>query len=128
MAKKKLADGAPSFEDSLEKLESIVRQLEDGQLGLSESLARYEEGIGHLKHCYQALTSAEQKIELLTSVDEDGVTTTEPFDSDDEQPEPNKKKRAARSTSRRAQSSEATSLDAETQEDGADVDTQRGLF
>jgi exodeoxyribonuclease VII small subunit len=68
-----------SFEQSLGELESIVHDLEDGQLGLAEALARYEQGVQHLKHCYQLLEQAERKIELLTGVAEDGTAFTEPF-------------------------------------------------
>jgi exodeoxyribonuclease VII small subunit len=69
----------PSFEGALAELEAIVHQLEEGDLGLAESLARYEHGVKHLKHCYQLLKAAEQKIELLTGVAADGTAITEPF-------------------------------------------------
>jgi exodeoxyribonuclease VII small subunit len=70
----------PTFEQSLEKLEQVVRQLEEGQLGLSESLQRYEEGVKHLRQCYGALEAAERRIEVLAGVDADGNPVTEPFD------------------------------------------------
>lgn len=70
----------PSFEASLAALEAIVHDLEDGQLGLGEALARYEQGVKHLKHCHELLTAAEQKIELLTGVSGDGTAQTDPFD------------------------------------------------
>jgi len=73
-----------SFEHSLAELEAIVHDLEDGQLGLAEALARYEQGVKHLKHCYQILESAERKIELLTGVAEDGSPCTEAFDESQE--------------------------------------------
>ncbi len=69
-----------SFEESLERLETIVHQLEQGNLGLSESLGCYEEGVKHLKHCYHALEAAERKIELLAGFDADGNPVTEDFD------------------------------------------------
>ncbi|MEX2172748.1 MAG: exodeoxyribonuclease VII small subunit [Pirellulaceae bacterium] len=71
-----------SFEHSLAELEAIVHQLEDGQLGLAESLARYEHGVKHLKHCYQLLQQAERKIELLTGVADDGSALTQAFDDE----------------------------------------------
>jgi exodeoxyribonuclease VII small subunit len=74
----------PAFEESLAELEAIVHDLEEGQLGLAESLARYEEGVRHLKHCYQVLEAAERKIELLMGVGEDGSALTAPFDESDE--------------------------------------------
>jgi exodeoxyribonuclease VII small subunit len=73
-------DAGGSFEHSLAELESIVHQLEDGQLGLAESLAHYEQGVKHLKHCFQLLQQAERKIELLTGVAEDGTPLTQPFE------------------------------------------------
>src|SRR5262245_29058395 len=78
---------SPTFEFSLAELEAIVRDLEDGKLGLAEALARYEEGIKHLKHCYALLAQAEQKIELLTRVAEDGSPVTRPFTGEAESPQ-----------------------------------------
>ena len=83
MAKKKLVKSesdAPSFEESLGELEAIVGELEGGKLGLSDALARYEEGVAHLKSCHQLLQRAERRIELLSGVDADGNPVTEPFD------------------------------------------------
>jgi exodeoxyribonuclease VII small subunit len=74
----------PVFEGSLAELEAVVHDLEEGQLGLAESLARYEQGVKHLKHCYQILEAAERKIELLTEVAEDGSALTAPFEESDE--------------------------------------------
>lgn len=78
----KHADAEVSFEESLGRLEEIVRQLEDGSLGLSDSLARYEEGMKCLKRCHEALERAERKIELLTRVDAEGNETTQTFDEE----------------------------------------------
>ena len=83
MAKKKTTtrDGfATSFEDSLKELEKIVAELESGKLGLSDALARYEEGVKHLNGCQQLLEMAERKIELLSGVDADGNPITERFE------------------------------------------------
>ena len=76
------ANGEPAqtFEQSLAKLEQSVRQLEEGKLGLSESLQCYEQGVKQLKQCYRELESAERKIELLAGVDAEGKPVTEPFD------------------------------------------------
>ena len=73
-----------TFEHSLAELEAVVHDLEEGQLGLAESLARYEQGVKHLKHCYQLLEAAERKIDLLTSVADDGTPATEPFEESSE--------------------------------------------
>jgi len=72
------------FERSLQELESIVHDLEDGQLGLADALGRYEQGIKHLKRCYKLLEAAERKIELLTGVTDDGTAITEPFEESSE--------------------------------------------
>lgn len=69
----------PSFETALASLEAIVHDLEDGDLGLAEALARYEQGIEHLRHCYDLLEQAERKIELLTGIEADGRAKTVPF-------------------------------------------------
>lgn len=68
-----------TFESSLAALEAAVHDLEDGQLGLTDALERYEASVKHLKHCYQLLEAAEQKIELLTGVADDGMALSEPF-------------------------------------------------
>jgi exodeoxyribonuclease VII small subunit len=69
-----------SFEQALTRLEEVVRDLEDGQLPLEDALAKYEAGIGLLKHCYEKLNAAEEKISLLTGVDADGNPVLETFE------------------------------------------------
>jgi exodeoxyribonuclease VII small subunit len=63
----------------MERLEDIVRDLEDGDLGLDQSLQRYEEGVKYLKICHQKLKDTELKIELLTGLDAEGNPVTAPF-------------------------------------------------
>jgi exodeoxyribonuclease VII small subunit len=67
------------FEDALTELERIVRELEDGQTGLEQSLARYEQGVALLRRCYQQLQQAEQRIVMLTGQGEDGAPVFKPF-------------------------------------------------
>jgi exodeoxyribonuclease VII small subunit len=67
------------FEESLGELERIVRDLEDGQLGLDEALARYEQGIALLKQCHGKLQQAEQRILVLTGLEGDGQPVLQPF-------------------------------------------------
>ena len=69
----------PKFEETLAELETIVSDLEDGKLGLSEALGKYEKGVACLKQCYQLLQTAEQKIEMLSSVSEAGEVRVVPF-------------------------------------------------
>ncbi len=54
-----------SFEDSLSRLDEIVRHLEKGDLPLSESLALYEEGTALIASCSKMLDDAEQKVVKL---------------------------------------------------------------
>jgi exodeoxyribonuclease VII small subunit len=102
-------DQPPAFEESLAKLEQAVRQLEDGRLGLSESLQCYEEGVKHLKQCHRALEAAERKIELLTGVDAEGNPITEPFDEADMSLDEKAAARTQRRTHRTSRSRENAS-------------------
>ena len=67
------------FEEALGDLEQVVRDLEDGSLGLDEALARYEQGIGLLRTCHSKLQTAEQKILQLVRVEPDGQPVLQPF-------------------------------------------------
>lgn len=60
MATKKL-----SFEQSLARLDEIVRHLEKGDLPLKESLTLFEEGTGLIKNCGMMLDEAEQQVVKL---------------------------------------------------------------
>ena len=67
----------PSFEESLKKLESIVDQLEKGDLALEESLKLFEQGVG-LSACKAELDAAEGKVQMLVK-QRDGSLRPEPF-------------------------------------------------
>jgi exodeoxyribonuclease VII small subunit len=71
----------PTFEEALTQLEGIVAELEHGEPGLSAALAKYENGVKLLRHCYQLLDQAERSVALLTGVDAQGNPLTTPFDS-----------------------------------------------
>jgi exodeoxyribonuclease VII small subunit len=72
-----------TFEQAHGQLEAVVRRLEDGQIGLTESLAQYEQGVLLLRRCHELLEAAQQKIELLSGIDAGGRPITEPFDDRD---------------------------------------------
>ena len=57
---------AIQFEQSVNELEQIVKQLEKGELSLEDSLKQFENGIKLARQCQEALNKAEQKIEFLT--------------------------------------------------------------
>lgn len=68
-----------SFEDSLSRLESIVSQLESGDLPLEHALEIFEDGVGLARLCQSHLAEAERKVEMLLR--ERGELKTVPFDS-----------------------------------------------
>ena len=60
----------PSFETGLSQLSDIVSRLESGGLGLSESITAYEQGVAILRRLHDELSHAEQRVSVLTRVDE----------------------------------------------------------
>lgn len=65
VANKKSAQTVPNFENSLQKLETIVNKMEAGELSLEEALSHFEQGVGLAKECQQALRQAEQRVQQL---------------------------------------------------------------
>ena len=61
----KKEDKSPTFEESLEALESIVDSMESGEIPLDELIKQFETGTQHLKNCQNRLKQAELKIETL---------------------------------------------------------------
>jgi len=61
------------------ELERVVRDLEDGEIGLEAALAHYERGVSLIKRCYAQLCDAEQRILLVTGTDEEGKPILQPF-------------------------------------------------
>ena len=58
----KPADGEISFEVALERLESVVKNLEGGELELEKALEQFEEGVGLMRRCSDQLDQAERRI------------------------------------------------------------------
>jgi exodeoxyribonuclease VII small subunit len=71
---------SPTFEQALDELQRIVRELEDGRTSLEDSLRRFEQGVGLLKCCSGQLLKAEQRINELLGTDAAGNPVTRPFD------------------------------------------------
>ncbi len=59
-----------SFEDALERLEAIVARLEEGEVGLEESLEQYREGIRLHRYCQDKLRKVEQELMRVLKEDE----------------------------------------------------------
>jgi exodeoxyribonuclease VII small subunit len=68
------------FEVAMEELESIVEQLESGDLSLEDSLAAFEKGVTLVKYCNQKLNEVEKKVEVLVK-DKDGKFQFKALDS-----------------------------------------------
>ncbi|MGC1273936.1 MAG: exodeoxyribonuclease VII small subunit [Planctomycetaceae bacterium] len=118
MAKRK-SDEPQRFEEALRELESIARELDEGAVGLEESLRRFEQGVGLLRHCYGILDEAEKKIAVLTGFDGEGNPVLDSFDAT---------ATAEQGTAGRRKSRSAPP--AETDDDGSNDSSasERGLF
>ena len=68
-----------SFEESLDRIDEIVRALEKGDAPLAESLKLFEEGAGLIRVCEKYLNEAEQKVVKLRP-SADGTPEEIPFD------------------------------------------------
>lgn len=67
----KSASSPKSFEAAVSELEAIVQEMESGNLPLEDALARYQRGVGLLRHCQTTLGDAEQRVRMLEG---DGLT------------------------------------------------------
>ncbi len=67
-----------TFEESLKQLETIVAQLERGDLPLEESIGIFEQGMRLSAQCKQELDTAESKVQILLK-QRDGSMKPEPF-------------------------------------------------
>lgn len=70
MPAKKTTNSIQDFEGSLEKLNTLIAEMENGNLSLEESLAHFETGISLIKSCQKVLSKAEQKVQKLTRNDD----------------------------------------------------------
>ncbi len=68
-----------SFEQALEQLEEIVKNLESGQGKLDEAIESYERGAALKRHCEAKLKEAQQKVEKIVMTS-DGSPRLEPAD------------------------------------------------
>lgn len=77
---RQVKDQPMGFEKALERLEKIVAEMEAGDLGLEDMIARFEEGQRLIKFCGAKLNEVEKKIEVL--VDKGDPLAAEPLDPD----------------------------------------------
>jgi len=75
-------DKAPNFESNLERLDNIVRELEDADLPLEKALQLYEEGMKLSEACHKQLEEAEGRVEILRKR-VGGKVVAEPFETEE---------------------------------------------
>jgi len=75
-----------SFEKNLERLDSIVRQLEDVDVPLEKALQLYEEGMKLSEACQKQLQEAEGRIQVLMKR-AGGKVVAEPFENEEKETE-----------------------------------------
>ena len=67
-----------SFEDKMNQLEEIVKELEKGEMNLDDSLVKFEKGMKLSKECSTILNNAEKKVTIL--LEKDGEIEEKNFD------------------------------------------------
>lgn len=67
------------FEKNLKALEDIVEKMSQGQISLSEGLNAFKEGMKLVKECQKDLNHAEQSVEKLIKIHDDGEIETQPL-------------------------------------------------
>jgi exodeoxyribonuclease VII small subunit len=63
------------FEEAFKSLEEIVNQLEDGRVGLEDSIGIYARGMHLKRHCEGKLTFAREQVEKIVADSNGGLTT-----------------------------------------------------
>ena len=69
-----------SFEKAMARLEEIVKSIEQGKIGLEESIKQFGEGMALIQRCRSVLADAEMKIQTLQASGKDGVEVSEKAD------------------------------------------------
>lgn len=71
----------PDFEKALEELETLVEQMESGDLSLDDSLKQFKRGVELTRHCQGVLDKAQQTVEKL--IDANDESSAVPFETGD---------------------------------------------
>ncbi|MFT5174533.1 MAG: exodeoxyribonuclease VII small subunit [Gammaproteobacteria bacterium] len=77
-AKKKTA---PSFEEALIELETLVVGMEDGELSLEDTIKHYEHGVALGRNALHALDEAQQRVQILS--ENEHQQTAQDFEPDE---------------------------------------------
>jgi exodeoxyribonuclease VII small subunit len=67
------------FEEAMRRLDDIVEAMEAGEIGIEESISKYEEAMQLAGHCRKILDQCEQRIKKI-QVDAAGQPKIEPFE------------------------------------------------
>ena len=73
-----------TYEESIKELEQLVKELENGDLTLDESIEKFEKGMELSKHCSKLLESAEKRITMVIE-NADGEVNEEKFELSSEE-------------------------------------------
>ncbi len=71
-----------TFEEALKRLETIVRELEGGDVALESSIALYAEGDRLRAQCETRLKAAQARIEQIQAAPDGSAASVRPFDGD----------------------------------------------
>lgn len=63
-----------TYEQAVAALESIIEKIEEGSIGLEQSIASYRDGTALIKRCREILDKAEQEIETLEAGTEESTS------------------------------------------------------
>ena len=73
-----MSENKTNFEDSMRRLEQIVRAMENGDVPLDESLKLFKEGTDLVAHCNKLLEEAEMQVKIISTA-ADGSPVEEDF-------------------------------------------------
>lgn len=62
-----------TFENNMEQLELIIKELEQGNVSLEDMVKKYSEGMMLAKNCIEKLEIAEQEIDIILKEDKTGL-------------------------------------------------------
>lgn len=68
------------FEDAMQRLDAIIEAMESGEIGVEDSISRYEEAMKLAAHCREILDKSEQRIKKI-QIDAAGKPRVEPFET-----------------------------------------------
>lgn len=96
------------FEEAAERLETIVREMEDGRLALEQLISHYEEGMRLVNFCSRSLTAAEKRIEVIQQNARGEVSTAPAEDLEEAEERKPRTPKSSQSSTPRSRSRKAS--------------------